>query len=399
MLTRRHLLASTVAAAFMPLISRTSFAADWAAIETEAKGQTVYFNAWAGSDTINAYIAWAGEEVKKRYGVTVEHTKITDTAEVVKRVRDEVAAGKADGSVDMVWINGENFRAMKTGKLLFGPFAEALPNFALVDVVGKPTTTQDFSEAVEGLESPWGMAQLTFFADGSKVSTPPLSINELIAFATKNPGRVSYPAPPDFHGTTFLKQVLFESVQDASVFRTPGDAAAFAQYEDLWAKSLNELHKVSWRDGKQFPKAQADVTNLVADGELLIGITFNPNEPANLVAAGRMPAATVAWQHKNGTIGNTHFVAIPANAKAKAGAQVFANFLLSPEAQAKKNDLKIWGDPTVLAVSKLSEADAKMFTSAPAPGSVSIPGPALLEPHASWVALLETAWLKRYGQG
>ncbi len=337
--------------------------------------------------------------MKKRYGVTVSHTKITDTAEVVKRVRDEVAAGKADGSVDLVWINGENFRAMKTDKLLFGPWSESTPNFALVDVEGKPTTKQDFSEAVEGLESPWGMAQLTFFADGAKVTNPPRSINELIAYATQNPGRVTYPAPPDFHGTTFLKQVLYESVQDISVFAKQGDEATFKQYEDVWAKSLNELHKVSWRDGKQFPKAQADVTNMVADSELLIGITFNPNEPANLVAAGRMPAATVAWQHKNGTIGNTHFVAIPANAKAKAGAQVFANFLLSPEAQAKKNDLKIWGDPTVLAVSKLSEADAKMFTSAPAPGSVSIPGPALLEPHASWVALLETAWLKRYGQG
>jgi putative thiamine transport system substrate-binding protein len=395
MINRRNVLA----AAFLPILARTSFAVDWPTVEAEAKGQTVYFNAWAGSDTINAYIAWAGEEVKKRYGVTVSHTKITDTAEVVKRVRDEVAAGKSDGSVDLVWINGENFRAMKTDKLLFGPWSESTPNYALVDTESKPTTRQDFSEAVDGLESPWGMAQLTFFADGAKLVAPPLSISELISLATKNPGRVTYPSPPDFHGTTFLKQVLYESVQDVSVFAKPGDEATFKKYEDLWASSLDALHKVSWRDGKQFPKAQADVTNMVADGELLVGITFNPNEPANLVAAGRMPATTVAWQHKNGTIGNTHFVAIPANAKAKAGAQVFANFLLSPEAQAKKNDLKTWGDPTVLAVSKLSEADAKMFTTAAAPGSVSLPGPALLEPHASWVGLLEAAWLKRYGQG
>jgi putative thiamine transport system substrate-binding protein len=399
MITRRQFFSTALATTILPSWPRFASAADFAAIEAEAKGQTVYFNAWAGADNINAYIAWAGEEVRKRAGVTVEHVKITDTAEVVKRVRDEVAAGKADGSVDLVWINGENFRAMKTDKLLFGPFAEALPNFALVDVDGKPTTTQDFSEAVAGLEAPWGMAQLTFFADGKKIVTPPLSITELIAFAAKNPGRVSYPAPPDFHGTTFLKQVLFESVKDAGVFRQPGDAATFAKYEDQWAASLDALHKVSWRDGKQFPKAQADITNMVADGELSIGITFNPNEPANLVAAGRMPASTVAWQHRNGTIGNTHFVAIPANAKAKAGAQVFANFLLSPEAQAKKNDLKVWGDPTVLALSKLSAADAQMFTASAAAGSVSIPGPALLEPHASWVGLLEAAWLKRYGQG
>ncbi len=399
MLNRRHLLASMSASAFVPWLGRDSFAADWGAIEAEARGQTVYFNAWAGSDSINAYIAWAGEEVKKRYGVTVSHTKITDTAEVVKRVRDEVAAGKADGSVDLVWINGENFRAMKQDKLLFGPWSEGTPNYALVDVAGKPTTKQDFSEAVDGFESPWGMAQLTFFADGAKVEKPPLSMMELRSLAEANPGRVTYPAPPDFHGTTFIKQVLYESVVDPAVFASPADASAFSSYGPVLVSALDELHKHFWRDGKQFPKAQADIINMVADGELLIGITFNPNEPANLVAAGRMPATTVAWQHRKGTIGNTHFVAIPANAKAKAGAQVLANFLLSPEAQAKKNDLKTWGDPTVLAVEKLSAEDQKLFTSVSAPGSVSLPGPALLEPHASWVALLEAAWLKRYGQG
>jgi putative thiamine transport system substrate-binding protein len=399
MLTRRHLLHSSISAAFLPLLANTSLAADWATIETEAKGQTVYFNAWAGSDPINAFIAWAGEQVKTRYGVTIEHVKITDTVEVVKRVRDEIAAGKADGSVDLVWINGENFRAMKQDKLLFGPWSDSTPNFALVDTEGKPTTKMDFSEAVEGLESPWGMAQLTFFADGAKVPEPPRSMMELRSFAEANPGRVTYPAPPDFHGTTFIKQVLFESVIDPVVFASPGDESLFNSYGPVLISALDEMHKHFWREGKQFPKAQADVTNMVADGELLIGITFNPNEPANLVAAGRMPATTVAWQHSKGTIGNTHFVAIPANAKAKAGAQVFANFLLSPEAQAKKNDLKTWGDPTVLAVDKLSPEDQKLFTSAPAPGSVSLPGPALLEPHASWVALLEATWLKRYGQG
>jgi putative thiamine transport system substrate-binding protein len=396
MITRRLFLSTSLAAVALP---RFSFAADFSAVEAEAKGQTVYFNAWAGSDTINAYIAWAGEQVKERFGVSVEHVKITDTAEVVKRVRDEVAAGKEDGSVDLVWINGENFRAMKADKLLFGPWSESLPHYALVDVEGKPTTRQDFSEAVNGLEAPWGMAQLTFFADGAKVAMPPLSMGELIDFAAKNPGRVSYPAPPDFHGTTFLKQVLFETVADASVFGQPGNENDFKRYEEAWTASLDALHKNSWREGKQFPKSQADVTNMVADGELSIGITFNPNEPANLVAAGRMPASTVAWQHVNGTIGNTHFVAIPVNAKAKAAAQVFANFLLSPEAQAKKNDLKVWGDPTVLSLAKLSADDATLFTASAAAGSVSKPGPALLEPHASWVGLIESAWLKRYGKG
>lgn len=396
MLNRRSLLRF---AALAPLFPKMAFAADWSAVEAEAKGHEVYFNAWAGADNINAYIAWAGEQVKARYGVTLNHVKITDTAEVVKRVRDEVKAGKADGSVDLVWINGENFRVMKAEKLLFGPFAEALPNFAFVDTIGKPTTLQDFTETVDGLESPWGMAQFTFFGDGAKISSPPKSMIELAAFAKANPGRVTYPAPPDFHGTTFLKQALVEVTSDSSIFAKPIEKEAFAGVAKPWLAFLDELRPSLWREGKQYPKSQAEVTQMVADGELLIGLTFNPNEPANLVASGTLPKTTIAWQHAGGTIGNSHFVAIPTNARAKAGAQVVANFLLSAEAQARKNDLKIWGDPTVLDVTKLSGDDAKQFASLPAPGSVIFPGPAILEPHGSFVPLIESTWLDHYGRG
>ncbi len=396
-LTRRSALKILAAS---PLFSGVAFAGDWKAIEAAAKGQEVFFNAWGGGDTINAYIQWAGDEVLKRYGVKVTHVKLSDTGEAVKRVRDEVAAGKKDGTVDLIWINGENFKTMKTGKLLYGPFAANLPSFANVDTKGKPTTLQDFSESVDGLESPWGMAQLTFFADGEKVAKPPLSMSALLAFAKANPGRVTYSAPPDFHGTTFVKQAMVESAADKGIFAKPVDRAAF---DAVVAKPLydylDSLKPSLWRGGKQYPKTQAEITQMVADGELLIGITFNPNEPANLVASGKLPKSTIAWQNTTGTIGNTHFVAIPVNATAKEGAQVFANFLLSAEAQAKKADIKVWGDPTVLDVAKLQGDDAKAFATASGPGAVTIPGPAILEPDATFVKLIEESWLARYGQG
>ena len=337
-LNRRSALQLLAASAFA---TKSAYSADWKSTEAAAKGQEVFFNAWAGSDNINTYIAWAGEQVLARYGVKLTHVKITDTAEVVKRVRDEVKVGKPDGSVDLVWINGENFRVMKTENLLFGPFAESLPNFAFVDVKGKPTTTQDFTEATAGLESPWGMAQLTFFGDGAKIPIEPLSMAALAVFAEANPGRVTYPAPPDFHGTTFLKQVLYETTRNNIDFSKPIDEATFDKLNTPWLDYLDKVRPFLWREGKQYPKSQAEITQMVADGELLIGLTFNPNEPANLVAAGTLPKTTVAWQHAGGTIGNSHFVAIPANAKAKEGAQIVANFLLSAEAQAKKNDLKV----------------------------------------------------------
>jgi putative thiamine transport system substrate-binding protein len=396
-LSRRKMLQASLAVATLPLTSKLGFAAGWAGIEAQAKGQTVIFNAWAGSETINAYIAWVGEQVKDRFGVSLNHVKISDTAEVVRRVRDEVQAGKAGGSADLVWINGENFRVMKEGNLLFGPFAETLPNFKYVDTDGKPTTLSDFSEPVGGMESPWGMAQLTFFGDGSKLSKLPKSMLELVDFAKANLGRVSYPAPPDFHGTTFVKQALIETIADRAQLSRPASKEQFVAVSAPMFALLDSLRPQLWRDGKQYPQTQAQLKQMLADGELLMALTFNPNEAANLVAAKQLPESTVAWQFTSGTIGNTHFVGIPVNSKAQEAAQVVANFLLSPEAQARKADLATWGDPTVLAIAKLSPADAKLFAGGDVAGSVRNPAPAIPEPHGSWVPLIEAAWLEHYG--
>jgi putative thiamine transport system substrate-binding protein len=331
--------------------------------------------------------------------VTLQHVKITDTADVVKRVRAEKAAGRgaSDGTVDLVWINGENFAAMKREGLLFGPYAEALPNFRWVDVEGKPTTLNDFSVSTEGMESPWGMAQFTLFADSKRLPQRPQSMQALLSLARSQPGRITYPRLPDFHGTTFIKQALVEFAPDrAALARPVTDAAFAAQTATLWP-FLDALRPHLWRAGKQFPQNAAAVRQMMADGELLLALTFNPNEAANEIAAKRLPATVVSWQFEKGTIGNTHFVAIPYNARAKAGAQVVANYLLSPAAQARKADIAHWGDPTVLDLARLPAPERALFGTGQLPGLVTAPAPTLPEPHASWVEPLEKAWAQRYG--
>lgn len=394
-LTRRHLLALSGAALATPAFAQNTTA--WSTIEAKAKGQTVYFNAWGGAETINAYIQWAASEVEKRFGVKVEHVKVTDAADVVKRVRNEKAAGKINGTADLVWINGENFLTMKREGLLFGPFAEGLPSYARVDVKGKPTTRIDFSEPTEGMEAPWGMAQLTFMVDSKRTPKPPRSLAELLAFAKANPGRVTYPRPPNFHGTTFLKQLLVNSSEYPSAFYKPVAMESFAKATaPLWA-TLDQLHPHLWRAGKQFPQNAEAMRQMLADGELQLALTFNPNDAANEIAANRLPASVISYQFSSGTIGNTHFVAIPVNASAKEGAQVFANFLLGAEAQARKADIAVWGDPTVLALDKLGGVERARFAAKPLPGQVEKSAPAIPEPHGSWVEPIEKEWTRRYG--
>jgi putative thiamine transport system substrate-binding protein len=396
MLYRRHLL---LAASSLPLPVLAQ-GSPWSRIESAARGQTVYFNAWAGSERINAYLQWAAGELLQRHGIKLEHVKITDTAEAVKRVRTEKSAGRTgDGSVDLVWINGENFLAMKREGLLFGPWSESLPSYANVDTAGKPTTRIDFSEPVDGMEAPWGMAQLTFYADSVRVPQPPSSLAELLDWARKNPGRFTYPKPPAFHGTTFVKQVLLEISTDRKPLYAPFNADAFGRVTaPLWS-ALDSLHPHLWKQGRQFPANNTVMRQMLADGELAISLTFNPNEIANQIAAKTLPATVVPYQHAAGTIGNTHFLAIPFNARAKEAAQVTANFFLSPAAQARKADIKVWGDPTVLALDKLPAADRALFTGAAAPGQLARTAPTLPEPHGSWVDPIEREWARRYGQG
>ena len=376
--------------------------ADWDAVLERARGQTVFFNAWGGSQQINDYIAWAAWEIRDRYGVELRHTKVADTADVVSRILAEKTAGRTEGgSVDLVWINGENFAAMKRNGLLGAPFTEALPNFALVDTDGKPTTLVDFTVPTDGLESPWGMAQMVFIFDTARLDDPPASMPALLDYLRDNPGRFTYPLPPDFLGTTFLKQALIELADDREPLLRPADEADFgAVTAPLWA-FLDELHPLLWRKGETFPTSSEATLQMVDDGEIDITFTFNPGAASAAIEDGRLPDTVRTYVLSGGTLGNTHFVAIPFNSSAREGAMVVANFLLSPEAQLRKEDPRVWGDPTVLSMDRLEAADRQAFAALPRGIATLAPealGRPQLEPHASWTGALESEWLTRYGQ-
>jgi putative thiamine transport system substrate-binding protein len=389
----------TIAA--LTLIMLSAARADaWDNTLAAARGQTVYWNAWGGDEQINAYIAWVGEEVQARYGVELVHVKLTDTAEAVGRIVAEKASGRnGDGSVDLIWINGENFAALKKQDLLFGPFAESLPNFRHVDTAGKPTTLVDFTIPTEGFEAPWGMAQFVFLHDSASVPAPPRTIPALLDWARANPGRFTYPAPPDFIGSTFLKHVLIELSADPDALQRPVEEADFAAVTaPLW-DWLETVEPHLWRQGEGYPASGPALHQLLDDGEVDFSMAFNPAEASAAIEAGRLPESVRTYILADGTIGNTHFVALPFNAAHKAGAMVVANFLLSPEAQAQKQDPTVWGDFTVLDVAALDPADRERFERLPR-GVATLPPEALTpvrpEPHPSWMTRIEAEWLRRF---
>jgi len=379
---------------------------NWDAVKNAARGQTVFFNAWGGSQNINDYIAWAGSQLKTRYGVTVNHVKLDDTANAVATVVAEKTAGKdSNGRVDLIWINGENFASMKRQSLLFSPgWADQMPNWQYVDVENKPTITVDFTIPTDGMESPWGGAKLVFFHDSArkKQGELPDSFRQLVKWSAANKGRFSYPAPPDFIGSSFLKQALSEVIADPALLQKPVSAGSFLETTRPLFELLDQLHPNMWRAGRAYPKNYPAMGQLLADGELDIIFAFNPAEASSAIAQNRLPDTVRSFTFSGGTLGNTHFVAIPYNATSKAGALLLANFLISPEAQARKQDPQIWGDPTVLNVNKL-DSDARARFDALDLGVATLKpdalGPMLPEPHPSWMSEVEKEWTRRYGAG
>jgi putative thiamine transport system substrate-binding protein len=390
----------------LPLLSLLAFGlaspalADWPQTLAAAKGQTVYFNAWGGDARTNAFIAWASGETEKLYGVKIEQVKLSDTAEAVSRVLSEKAAGQdAGGSVDMIWINGANFLAMKQQGLLHGPFVADLPNATFLDLSAGSAASVDFTVPVEGMEAPWRLAKFVFAYDAAKVSDMPDAMAGFVDWAAAHKGRMTHPNPSNFMGATFLKQALIELAPDPAVLQQPVTEAAFAaQTAPLW-DWYDALRPNLWRKGESFPENQSVQSQMLNDGEVDVAMSFDPASTAAGIADGSLPETARVWVPKAGSIGNISFVAIPYNAAHAAGAEVVANFLLEPSTQAHMQDISVLGSFSVLDAGKLDETGRAAFAAlpiAPALPALADLGPTLLEPHASWMERLTAEWAKRY---
>lgn len=365
---------------------------NWQQIKNDARGQTVWFNAWGGDNAVNQYLDWVSGEMKTHYAINLKIVRLADAADAVKRIQTEAASGrKTGGSVDLLWVNGENFRTLKDAGLLQTQWAQMLPNWRYVDT--QQPVTEDFAIPTEGAESPWGGAQLTFIANRDITEHPPRSAQALLEFARAHPGTVTYPRPPDFTGTAFLEQLLITLTAKPQALKSAPDAATFAEVTaPLW-QYLDALHPSLWREGKDFPPTPARMDALLNSGTLRISLTFNPAHAQQKIARGELPKNSYSFGFSQGMLGNVHFVTIPANARASAGAKVVANFLLSPEAQLRKADPTFWGDPSVLAPQKLPAEQREALLARIPQGLPAV----LPEPHAAWVNALEQEWLRRYG--
>jgi putative spermidine/putrescine transport system substrate-binding protein len=311
--------------------------ADWESVVAAARGQTVNWYLWGGSESINRFVdEFYGTALKERYDITLNRVPVADTVDAVNQVLSEKEAGADPGAVDLIWINGENFLSLKQADMLLPDWSRRLPNARLVDWEN-PAVNLDFGEPVEGYESPWSSAQFQLIYDSARMRPEelPRSYAALLAWARENPGRFTYiaPGPGAFQGTRFVKGALFELSGGSARWLAFDQALWDQESPELWAY-LNELKPYLWRQGETYPKDENELHALFANGEVDFSITQAIAGAGPLIAEGLLPETARAFVFDDHMIGDFNYVAIPRNAPNKAAALVLANLLLDPELQA-----------------------------------------------------------------
>lgn len=349
----------------------------FAATLRAARGETVRWWLYGGDEKINAYVDDVVAPAARALGVTIKRVPITDTADAVQRVVAERRAGKTSGgAVDLIWINGENFAAGKRAGLWLSRWATALPNARRYVDASDPSILRDFQVPVDGQESPWQRAAFVYAYDSAKVTAPPRDLDALLAYAKAHRGRVTYPAPPDFTGSAFVRQVV----------AAKGEDAAFAY--------LRAIEPYLYRGGDTYPKSEAELSALFGDGKLDFAMSYDSSFVGSAVRRGQFPASARPFELGGEALQNTSFVTIPANAAHKAGAEVLANLLLSPELQAAKLDPAVLGNPTVLDLGRLGSKRALFAAGRSSRYVLRDYGRTVSELAAGAVAALERRWTR-----
>lgn len=369
-------------------------ASDWDTIESVAEGSTVRFYMYGGSARINNWVdTYVATRLKELYNITLVRVPM-DAGIFVNKLITEKSAGKTIGSMDLLWINGENFKAAKEARTLFGPYADKLPNF--IKNIDKGLAANDFGYPVEGYEVPYGKAQFVFEYDMAKTDTPPMSYAELENWVQANPGQFTYPQPPDFTGSAFIRQAFYALTGGADQYMSGWNQELFDKHAPKLWEYLNRIEPYLWQKGKSYPKGVADLDTLFGRGEVAISMSYHPLHAQSKILDKSYPSSVRTYAMQEGAIFNLHFTAIPFNAANKAGAMAVSNFLLSHEAQLSKFIPANWGDFPAIELVTLTPEQRKEFTAVDLGKATMLPDAlkqvAVPEIPAEYLEALEKGW-------
>jgi len=329
----------------------------WEKIEKNSKTTKVNIYMWGGSSQINNFMdKIIAKNLEEKNEIILNRVPIVDIKDTVNKLIVEKQAGKKDGSVDIIWVNGENYKALKEADVLWKGFTDNLPNLAYVN---EKTLVTDFGEAIEGREAPFGEAQFNFVYDSNKTLKPFVDHETLKKYVMMNPGIFTYPAIPDFTGSAFVRNIVIDILGEQVNSMSEEDFKL--ALKPVW-DYLNEIEPYLWREGKTYPESSGKLDTLYKNGEIDVTMGYSINKAASKVTVGEFAESSRSFLLDRGTLFNNHYLAIPKNASNKYGALYVVDYLISSQAQILKQDPVNWGDFNILDINKISSEDKERIS-------------------------------------
>ncbi|MDB3936470.1 ABC transporter substrate-binding protein [Granulosicoccus sp.] len=387
----------------------------WQDVQTRAKEEgevNLYY--WGGSDPLNIWMDQVVTPDLAKLGVTLNPVRITGTKDAIDLVLAEKGSGKGlgEGSVDAIWLNGENFATLKRQDALFGAFADKLPNSKNVEWDADDSRAllnlRDFGVETGSAEVPWSGEQYVCAVNTARLAREdaPGTFAELQDYVKANPGKFTYVKPPHYIGNTFVQAAVYAHNPDgtgAEPFQQTIDEVGAEELARLITPALEylkalEANLLGAKAGNaQYAEDNAALDGLFLNGEIDIACKFGLYAVATGLNTGTYPegAESIIFPEGN-MIKNKNYLGIPFNSPHPAATLVMADYMASVEAQVSK--LQFTGMPPGIDPWKLSDADASALNDA-SPGLMGVTQEQLDEntapdTNATLVDVIEATWLE-----
>jgi putative spermidine/putrescine transport system substrate-binding protein len=243
---------------------------------------------------------------------------------------DRISAAKNAGKPSGVdtWETGGFLQQGGDSGLIVKLTEKEVPNLAKVpaSVVGQ----------YNGYGVPYRGSSVVLAYNSKVVTTPPKTLDDLLAWIKANPGQFTY-NPPDKggSGSAFVTRVLKMGIADTDqqLFQTAYDQSKESEWDKGWGVLKDLSSSIYQQSGKAFyPQGNVPVLQTLGKGAINVAPVWSDQGLQNL-AQNLLPPEVKLTQISPAFSGGGAFVGVVADSTQKEAAYAYLNWLLTPEPQ------------------------------------------------------------------
>jgi putative spermidine/putrescine transport system substrate-binding protein len=230
---------------------------------------------------------------------------------------------RSEGDIDVISLGGSDLTKLKPEQYFFGPINSMLPDGSKLRYTIEGGDSKDYAPAF------WGnQTGIAYNPDRINEADLPRTLDQFSAFLEKNPNEFGFNAAKAGGGSgpAFIEAVTRKLVPDidyASGASNPDELKKLAPAWD-WFNQHKDQFIITASNADSITRLTSGEFMMVASWEDLV---------VGLQKKGEVPKNIAVYIPDFGLPGGGNVVSIPANAKHKAAALVFINWLTSGKTQ------------------------------------------------------------------